>query len=73
MIYFIIFYVVSIIAYYFLARGQEEFDNSGSAFLMFMFMFIPIINTAISIACLVIYLVNNVNWIAFVNKFFKLK
>ena len=32
MIYFIIFYVVSIIIYYFLARGSEEFDNSGSAF-----------------------------------------
>ena len=69
MIYFIIFYVVSIIVYYFLARGTEEFDNSKSAFLMFICMFIPIINTVIFTA----YLLDKIDWVAFVNKFFKLK
>ena len=73
MIYFIIFYVVSIIVYYFLARTEAKMDNAGSAFFLFILMFIPIINIIFSIGFLILYLVNKVNWIAFVNKFFKLK
>jgi hypothetical protein len=74
MIIFIILYIVSLVSYYFLAKkvGVKIYEPI-TAFLVFICMFIPIINTVVAVLFIISYLIDHVDWISFVNKFFKLK
>ena len=73
MITFIIIYLVTIILYWLFVRQCEPFDDRNSAALVFILMFIPIINTITLIIYFIIGLIIAVDWIKFSNKFFKLK
>lgn len=73
MITFIIIYLVTIILYWLLLRQGRPFDDHSSAALLFILMFIPIVNTIALIIFIIIWLIIVVDWIKFSNKFFKLK